>query len=225
MPGLERPRADEALDVVILDEAHLHSGTLALEIQLLLRRVLERCRRRPAEVLFFAASATLGADDGELSDFFARLTSKDRALVRIVHGRPMEGTARLSSPIECGPLITAADLVQVPNVQTIEEQDGEPGLRSSAGDCDALVPHLARMTSEAHAREARVRCEDRPASLLLRTLARAPLVRRLVEALTRRLGMDSPHGRRPVAVAGRKLSRRRPCSARYSAASSPGYGK
>jgi DEAD/DEAH box helicase domain-containing protein len=191
---------DEALDVVILDEAHLYSGTLALEIQLLLRRILERCGRRPADVLFFAASATLGADDGELSDFFARLTSKDRALVRIVHGRPVEGTARLSPPIEGGPLMIAADLVQVPSVQTIEEQDGEPALRVSAGDCDALVPHLARMTSEAHARQARARCEDRPASLLFRTLAHAPLVRRLVEALTRR-GMESLHGRCPVALA------------------------
>ena len=84
---------DTALDVVVLDEAHLYQGTLAAEITLLLRRVFRRCGKRPEDVLVLATSATLGSgireEQGEqLRRFGAALTSRSKDLVRPVQGEP-----------------------------------------------------------------------------------------------------------------------------------------
>lgn len=72
---------DEALDAIVLDEAHLYQGTLAGEMTLLLRRVLQRCGKRPEDVLVLATSATLGGGTPEeqrqqLRAFGAELTSR-----------------------------------------------------------------------------------------------------------------------------------------------------
>ncbi len=48
-----------ALRTIILDEAHLYAGTLAAEVTLLFRRLLDRCGRRPEQILHIATSATL----------------------------------------------------------------------------------------------------------------------------------------------------------------------
>jgi hypothetical protein len=82
---------DPALDVVVLDEAHLYQGTLAAEITLLLRRVFRRCQKRAEDVLVLATSATLGTgtnqeQDEQLRVFGAALTSRSRELVFPVQG-------------------------------------------------------------------------------------------------------------------------------------------
>jgi DEAD/DEAH box helicase domain-containing protein len=81
------------LRVVVLDEAHLYNGTLAAEIALLLRRLLERCGKQPEEVLFLAASATLGSGteaqiQEQLRTFGASLSSKQEAAIQVIQGRP-----------------------------------------------------------------------------------------------------------------------------------------
>ena len=59
-----------ALRTIVLDEAHLYTGTLAAEITLLIRRLLLRCEVDPRNVLQMATSATLGTGDEErLRDF------------------------------------------------------------------------------------------------------------------------------------------------------------
>jgi ATP-dependent helicase YprA (DUF1998 family) len=63
-----------ALRSIVLDEAHLYTGTLAAEITLLLRRVLERCGLASECVLQIATSATIGMGDREeLAEFTAAL--------------------------------------------------------------------------------------------------------------------------------------------------------
>lgn len=76
---------DGALDVVVLDEAHLYQGTLAAEITLLLRRVFQRCGKRPEDVLVLGTSATLGQGTpveiaAQLRTFGADLTSRSNVI-------------------------------------------------------------------------------------------------------------------------------------------------
>lgn len=193
----DREFFDDALDIIILDEAHLYSGTLALELQLLLRRVFERCGRRPEQVLCLAASATLGASDVELTNFFAGLTSKDPALVDVVRGRSLDGMAGLPE-VMSSQTPSADDVLSVPSTSTIEEQNDRQLLRTSAAECDALVPALAFFTSSENVRRARAACDDIPARFLYLVLAGAAIARDLLAFLTRR--MDGAEGRRPVAL-------------------------
>lgn len=74
------------LRTIVLDEAHLYTGTLAAEITLLLRRLCDRCGVLADHVLHLATSATLGAEDDALANFAARLFSKDRALIQVIRG-------------------------------------------------------------------------------------------------------------------------------------------
>jgi DEAD/DEAH box helicase domain-containing protein len=89
------------LRVVVLDEAHLYAGTLATEIMMLMRRLLERCGRSPEEVMFIATSATLGGSadvTSELRTFGATLFGKRPQVVEVIQGesarRPLVEPAR-----------------------------------------------------------------------------------------------------------------------------------
>lgn len=176
---------DSGLDAIVLDEAHLYSGTLALEIQLLLRRVLDRCGLASDQVLFSAASATLGATEGELCDFFAELTSKDRQLVVPVVGRAIRGEAGLQAaepPTEVTSAAAIASFAQrLPT--TLVERNGQPELSVSVSDCDSLAELLVTMVSADRLRQARVDAQDRPARLLALTLPHAPVVHDLIREI------------------------------------------
>src|SRR5438093_10781117 len=77
----------KSLRAIVLDEAHLYTGTLAPEITLLLRRLLDRCELAPKNVFHFATSATIARDlPGQLQTFAAKLFTKDQSLVRVVRG-------------------------------------------------------------------------------------------------------------------------------------------
>ncbi len=79
------------LQVVVLDEAHLYSGTLAAEMTLLLRRLYERCGVGSERVLQLATSATIGDDSageaGHLEQFASTLFTKPKALVKVIQGQ------------------------------------------------------------------------------------------------------------------------------------------
>ncbi|MFN8540071.1 MAG: DEAD/DEAH box helicase [Thermomicrobiales bacterium] len=76
--------------VVMVDEAHLHSGTKGVQIAYLLRRLKARLRRGDSggsrRITFVGLSATL-ADPG---DFFARLTGVPESAVSVVLPRPVD---------------------------------------------------------------------------------------------------------------------------------------
>ncbi len=82
-----------ALRYIILDEAHLYTGTLAAEITLLLRRVKDRCRKASESITHIATSATLGGDAGDLRAFAAKLFSLPMSEVEVIEGQ----TAPLSA--------------------------------------------------------------------------------------------------------------------------------
>src|SRR5947209_17168717 len=89
----------ESLRAIVLDEAHLYTGTLAAEITLLLRRLLERCNMRSEQVLHIATSATIGTGAaGELEQFAATLFTKEKSLVEVIQGQ----ATRIDYPKEIG---------------------------------------------------------------------------------------------------------------------------
>ena len=90
------------LRAVVLDEAHLYTGTLAAEIALLLRRLYDRCGVHPDQILHVATSATLGGTPAELATFAAKLFTKRADLVRLFEA---SGLAR-NSGAEVPPRVT-----------------------------------------------------------------------------------------------------------------------
>ena len=58
--------AGQKLKAIILDEAHLYSGTLGNDINLLIRRILPRFNVPREQVRFYATSATIGDNDPEV---------------------------------------------------------------------------------------------------------------------------------------------------------------
>jgi DEAD/DEAH box helicase domain-containing protein len=92
----DAPVLGPALEMIVVDEAHLYNGTMATEICLLLRRVLRRCERRPEDVLHLVTSATL--DPATAKRFAADICSKRDADVHVVTGE----SADLSLPGDGG---------------------------------------------------------------------------------------------------------------------------
>ncbi len=88
------------LQVVVLDEAHLYSGTLAAEMTLLLRRLYQRCGVASEKVLQLATSATIGDDSTDLETtlktFTSTLFTKPSALVKVIQGQKRD--TRLTPP-------------------------------------------------------------------------------------------------------------------------------
>ncbi len=82
------------LKTIILDEAHLYTGTLATEITLLLRRLYDRCGVHSRDIMQIATSATLvreGADgDLILKNFISDLFSKEIDKVHIIRGEQIK---------------------------------------------------------------------------------------------------------------------------------------
>ena len=56
----------DRLKAIVLDEAHLYSGSLGNDINMLIRRVLARFRKKHADIRFYATSATIGDNSPEL---------------------------------------------------------------------------------------------------------------------------------------------------------------
>jgi len=77
-----------ALRYIVLDEAHLYTGTLAAEITLLLRRMRDRCGLAPEQITHIATSATLGGSANELRHFAATVFSVPDSTVRVIQGNP-----------------------------------------------------------------------------------------------------------------------------------------
>ena len=82
----DAPFFGSALRSMVLDEAHLYSGTLAADICMLLRRVLERCSVDAENILQIATSATLGGNAEDLGQFIASIFSKPPDLVYPIFG-------------------------------------------------------------------------------------------------------------------------------------------
>jgi hypothetical protein len=159
---------------IVLDEAHLYSGTLAADISMLLRRVLVRVGSGTDELLHIATSATLGGETAELEDFAAKLFSKPRESVRMLEGRARR--RELTQEESIGPVAPSsidAEPLREASLFDVEHKalTDDPVALAAATACLApLVPPevLARYAGETQA-----------ARLLWSALGHASLVHRL----------------------------------------------
>lgn len=171
-----------ALRSLVLDEAHLYTGTLAAEIALLLRRVLARCSVPSSRVLQIGTSATLG--EGDLAELGSLVFTKPREMVRVVRGEKQRPSfAQAVDAVACGHLASQRTTLAalsghiVPTMQVAA--DGDPELKVDHDDCARLAASLRTIAGEAAVRAAMNECGGRPAVLLHIVLTQSPVVHKL----------------------------------------------
>jgi len=71
------PLIGNALRTIVVDEAHLYTGTLAAEVSLLLRRVTTKAKVDNSKILYIATTATISDDKQEQQGFFGKFFNKD----------------------------------------------------------------------------------------------------------------------------------------------------
>jgi DEAD/DEAH box helicase domain-containing protein len=171
------------LRALVLDEAHLYTGTLAAEITLLLRRLWSRCGVRSDQVLQFATSATLGGGgEDALKRFVARIFSKRQELVRVIVGEHRRAELRPESPPESSTPIEPLRSANWPAVSTLTvDPEGTVQLRD---DPELVTELAARLPVLVGIEAVRNGSRDRrPASYLYDVLAQSPIVHRLESVL------------------------------------------
>jgi Lhr-like helicase len=178
-----------SLRAVVLDEAHLYTGTLAAEITLLLRRLYARCGVDPKQALQIATSATLRTgDEAELHRFTATLFSKDESLVHVIEGRNSRAVLAKAIPPTgqaTAEVVAAVRWIDQPLV--IADVVGNVKLSEDRKLCDRLRQHLPLLTAAAALND-----ECLPARLLYATLRASPLIHRLEGVLWDRKRMALP---------------------------------
>ena len=187
----------KALRAIVLDEAHLYTGTLAAEITLLLRRLLDRCERLPEHILQIATSATIGKDKdapGELENFAAQLFTKDQSLIKVNRGE----STRISLPSEVSPqYLPPASLIAEHTWLTgrtieLNTPQSEAILTINAMACQALTRTLTLLVDEHVVSEAIRRSDNKPAIMLYHTLGRSSLIHRIETILWERKQLSLP---------------------------------
>jgi DEAD/DEAH box helicase domain-containing protein len=170
----------DALRAVVLDEAHLYTGTLAAEITLLMRRLFARCGVDARSVMQIATSATLGSGaEGELRTFASTIFSKNEDNVHVIQGQ-----SERVPLAEALPPATALTTEKINAVTwndrpfVIADRFGNVALSQSAEHCHDLQTHLGMLTSHASDSD-----EDRPARMLNTMLSHAPIIHELVNVL------------------------------------------
>ena len=177
-----------ALRHIVLDEAHLYTGTLAAEITLLLRRLMMRCGVKPENVQQFATSATLGTGDpDELLNFGAQVFSKPKRLMYVLEGELVQPV--LDEPEPPGELPAASDISEVGQLDRptiVENLNGEQELAEwHEEQINRLKQGLNALLSADKLDEIDDR-EFRPAVVLHQALKAAPLLHQLQNILWHR---------------------------------------
>lgn len=170
----DAPFFGPGLRSLVLDEAHLYSGTLAADICMLLRRLLLRVGATSEELLQVATSATLGGSDEELQGFAAGLFSKHRDLVRVLHGKANRRSLASEESVGDVPASSirteALERFSLLDVERKVLSEDPEALATVRGCIVSLVPPevLTRYATE-----------TKPARLLSLALSHASLVHRL----------------------------------------------
>jgi superfamily II DNA or RNA helicase len=172
------------LRAIVLDEAHLYTGTLAAEITMLLRRVYDRCGVDPDAVFQVATSATLSVADDNIKSFVAQLFSKSPDRVRVIVGEP--DRVRLDEPDPPPTATRTQDLTA--HEWAVEPTVADEKLVVNRERCNELAGSLRSLVGTRTIEAACRFAADRPAVLLHAVLRASPVVHRLVHAL-----WDSPH--------------------------------
>ena len=166
------------LRILILDEAHLYTGTLAAEITLLLRRLLDRCGLSSGQVLQIATSATIGTGAaGELESFASQLFTKRESSIRVIRGQ----SHRIKFPAAAPPAVQTT-VNEIVNHQWLYhptltvDDEGNQLLARDEAQCTTLVEDLSLLVSNEAVDKALQAADQYPARLLSIALASAPLL-------------------------------------------------
>ena len=175
------------LRCIILDEAHLYSGSLAAEIMMLLRRVRQRCGVKPEEILHIATSATLGGDDNDLKSFASTLFSTDQTNTHVIRGLRADSELGNKESPPSRPLKTYEfgnfsnlDFKTFTKEDKLIEND-----REQVAKLSQIISHLV---SNNTINLALKRYPGSPARFLFHCLREAPLVRKVANILTNEKG-------------------------------------
>lgn len=175
------------LRCIILDEAHLYTGTLAAEIMMLLRRVRERCGVSPHEILHMATSATLGGDNKELRAFAASLFSTNKAKTTVIRGRyAVHDLGDAESP--AGQPTTAAEIAQYADLEFATLTTEDELIEDNEETVSTLVEVAALLASKATLQRARHEYSGTPACFLHASMREAPLIRKTADILAKEKG-------------------------------------
>lgn len=174
------------LRTLVLDEAHLYTGTLAAEMTLLQRRLLMRCSLTSSDVVQFATSATI--DPKHLGDFIPRLFSKPKDQIVLIEGKSRPtALPPVHSPAKA-PTAAALNSLPWPEAGLMElDKLGRNELRKAdETEMNTWVRCLSCLTAPTRIETHRKACGDYPARLLHAALSESPLVHRLEELLRSR---------------------------------------
>ncbi len=172
------------LRAVVLDEAHLYTGTLAAEIALLLRRLAIRCGVSSSDILQMATSATLGSDNlNDLKGFAATIFSKSIGQLQVIEGRSTRVDLDIPAPPKRNS--TPEDLIQqgwLDRPLMTYGEDMQPILAEEPDMCHRLRQQLPVLVNSALVDSVKER--NVPARLLKETLGAAPLIHLLEKELS-----------------------------------------
>jgi DEAD/DEAH box helicase domain-containing protein len=167
---------------IVLDEAHLYSGTLAAEIALLLRRVRIACGVRARALIQIATSATLGGTDEDRRQFTSSIFARPPEAIRVVKGEtaPLElGGVEEPPPRPLSPQRLAAATAMALTTLTTDDRF----LTEAADQVNQLAELLGDIASSAAVNEARAWSPSTVGPFLKALLPKAPIVRRLAAEL------------------------------------------
>lgn len=170
-----------ALRAIVLDEAHLYTGSLAAEITLLLRRVRARCGVRAEQLLQIATSATLGGDDNDLKGFAAKLFSSQPINTFLIRGEKACPELKACAPPEISP--SAADLALGAGIalQTLTPEGKFETCTQE--EREALREAVRPLVAGTALQRAAKKFPDKLGPFLGNALPRAPLMHRLARKL------------------------------------------
>lgn len=169
---------------IVLDEAHLYTGTLAAEITLLLRRLMMRCGVTAEEVSCYATSATLGGTDVNLSSFISTIFSKAQASVSLIPGEatqaPFDARPRPPSKACTAARVMERRLAEQPTVSF--DRTGTTGQMVQIGDRQTIEDSLAVLVADEVAKSATKQHSEVGAALFA-ALRSSPIMRQLEHEL------------------------------------------
>ena len=118
------PLIGNALRTIVVDEAHLYTGTLAAEVSLLLRRVTTKAKVDNSKILYIATTATISDDKQEQQDFFSKFFNKDN--IQRVSGEKefKEIDANINVDNEIEQFIDISSMITEPNLDLYNEFKG-----------------------------------------------------------------------------------------------------
>ena len=118
------PLIGNALRTIVVDEAHLYTGTLAAEVSLLLRRVTTKAKVDNSKILYIATTATISDDKQEQQDFFSKFFNKDN--IQRVSGEKefKEIDANINVENEIEQFIDISSMITEPNLDLYNEFKG-----------------------------------------------------------------------------------------------------